>query len=167
MIADSLGLLQTKRSAEGYKYPSFARIFYMKQKSICSLSPTNFLHSAKRNCVLAIGFCCFLDDLFPLTGNGYPSEQRPDSSSWVGCWCTTGRVFTARRGGHFQRPDERLANFLLGQCVCTTTSPQASFCFLLILYFSCMLRTSNLLNSRNYIYCMFFIQLNILHLWPW
>ena len=30
MITNSLGLLQTERFAEGYKYPIFARIFYRK-----------------------------------------------------------------------------------------------------------------------------------------
>ena len=57
MITDSLGLLQTERSAEGYKYPISARIFYMKQKLIYPLSPTNFLYkklcSCYRNLVLS------------------------------------------------------------------------------------------------------------------
>ena len=61
MIADSLGLFQTERSAEGYKYPSSARIFYKKQKNQTSLFLPKFLHSAERNRVLAIGFCFFLD----------------------------------------------------------------------------------------------------------
>ena len=152
MITDSLGLLQTERSAEGYKYPISARIFYKKQKSICPLSPTNFLHKKLCSCYRNL---VFSQRVFPLTGNKPPSEQRPDSSSWVGCWCTTGGVFTTRRGGQFQGPDKRLTIFLLGQCVCTTTSPQASLFFLLILYFSCMLRTSSSLLWKIYICCMF------------
>ena len=48
MITDSLRLLQTERSAEGYKYSISARIFYKKQKSIYPLSPTNFLYYVKK-----------------------------------------------------------------------------------------------------------------------
>ena len=83
MITDSLGLLQTERSAEGYKYPISARIFYKKRKSIYPLSPTqiSYRYSAKNNCVLAIGFLVFSRHCFPLKGNESPSEQRPDSSS--------------------------------------------------------------------------------------
>ena len=103
------------RSAEGYTYPISARIFYIKQKSVCSFSHKFLTFCWKKdNCVLAIGFCCFLDVPFPLTGNEYPSEQRPDSLSWVGCWCTTRGVFTVMRGGQFQGPDEGPAIFLLG-----------------------------------------------------
>ena len=83
MITDSLGLLQTERSAQGYKYPISARIFYKKQKSIYPLSPTqiSYRYSAKNNCVLAIGFLVFSRHCFPLKGNESPYEQRPDSSS--------------------------------------------------------------------------------------
>ena len=78
MITDSLGLLQTERSAEDYKYPISARIFYKKQKSICPLSPINFLH---KTVFLLSEFGAFLNVVLPLTGNKPPSEQRPDSSS--------------------------------------------------------------------------------------
>ena len=83
MITDSLGLLQTERSAEGYKYPISARIIYKKQKSIYPLSPTqiSYRYSDKNNCVLAISFLVFSRRCFPLKGNKPPSEQRPDSSS--------------------------------------------------------------------------------------
>ena len=70
MITDSPGLLQTERSVEGYKYLISAWFFTKnRNRSALFLSQISYIYSVGKNCVLAIGFWCFLKVVFPLTGN--------------------------------------------------------------------------------------------------